>query len=218
MTYLLGKMMVFLLAAGIFGMLIGWLFKRFFAVKRNNTQLSLFEAERKLHQQDMAQLETNWQEKYSTLNKERHKTKGLLSTQEQENLRLLNSIKTNQQALNALEVDFTTLKSEQLAAQDLQHQQLSSAQRQNAVLANKYAFMKTAALPDDLQKISGIGEANEQVLQENGITCYAQLAAFSAEDEKRCGDKLGIFSSRVSREAWVKQAKILHKEKYGEDV
>jgi predicted flap endonuclease-1-like 5' DNA nuclease len=218
MTYLLGKMMVFLLAAGIFGMLIGWLFKRFFAVKRNNTQLSLFEAERKLHQQDMAQLETNWQEKYSTLNKERHKTKGLLSTQEQENLRLLNSIKTNQQALNALEVDFTTLKSEQLAAQDLQHQQLSSAQRQNAVLANKYAFMKTAALPDDLQKISGIGEANEQVLQENGITCYAQLAAFSAEDEKRCGDKLGTFSSRVSREAWVKQAKILHKEKYGEDV
>lgn len=169
MTYLLGKMIVFLLAAGIFGMLIGWLFKHFFAVKRNNTQLSLFEAERKLHQQDMTQLETNWQEKYSTLNKERHKTKSLLNTQEQENLRLLNSIKTNQQAFNALEVDLTTLKSEKLAAQDLQHQ-LSSVQRQNAVLANKYAFMKTAALPDDLQKISGIGEANEQVLQENGIT------------------------------------------------
>ncbi len=114
-------------------------------------------------------------------------------------------------------MDFTTLKNEQLAAQDMQHQ-LSSAQRQNAALANKYAFMKAAALPDDLQQISGIGVANEQVLQENGITCYAQLSVFSAEDEKRCGDKLGTFSGRVSREAWVKQAKILHKEKYGEEI
>ncbi len=62
--------MVFLLAAGIFGILIGWLFKRVFAVKRNNTQLNSFEAERKLHQQDMEKLEANWQKNYSVLNKE----------------------------------------------------------------------------------------------------------------------------------------------------
>ena len=171
--------MVFLLAAGIFGILIGWLFKRFFAVKHNNTQLNLFEAERKLHQQDMAQLEANWQKKYSALNKERHKIKSLLQTQEQENLRLLNSIKINQQALNALEVDFATLKNEQLAVQDL-HDQLESARRQNAILAKKYAFMKAAVLPDGLPQISD--------------------------------------SDRVSREAWVRQARILDKEKYGEDV
>ncbi len=81
MTYLLGKMMVFLLAAGIFGILIGWLFKRFFAVKRNNTQLSLFEAERKLHQQDMAQQETNWQNTvYSIKNVTKPKSYSILKS------------------------------------------------------------------------------------------------------------------------------------------
>jgi len=114
MAYLLGKMLVFLLAAGVFGVIVGWLLKGLFA---NNTQLAHFEAERKMHQQDIVQLEETWQGKYSVLNKERHKTKGLLTTQEQENLRLLNTIKTNQRAFNALEMDFVTLSNEQLALQ-----------------------------------------------------------------------------------------------------
>jgi predicted flap endonuclease-1-like 5' DNA nuclease len=201
MTYLFGKMTIFLLTAGVFGIVIGWLLKRFFAIKHSNTQRNIFDAERKIQQQDILQLESNWQKKYSSLNKKLHTTKKSLETQEQENLRLLNSIKTNKQALDALNMDFTTLKSEKLRLQD----QLSLTKKQNRV-------------PDDLQKVSGIGSVNEQILKENGITSYAQLAAFNEEDEKRCGDKLGAFAGRISSEGWVEQAKILHKEKYGENV
>lgn len=212
MAYLLGKMVICLLLSGIFGAIIGWLFKHYAAIKHNNELLYSFEAERKLHQHDKMQVEASWQEKYSAVNKERHSAKMLLATQEKENLRLLGTVKTNRQTLSALEDNLDILKNKKLVLKN----KLLVEQKQNEKLIVQNDLMK--ALPDNLRKISGIGEANEQVLNENGITSYAQIATFSEEDEKRCGNKLGAFASRVSREEWVKQAKLLHKEKYDEEI
>jgi predicted flap endonuclease-1-like 5' DNA nuclease len=61
---------------------------------------------------------------------------------------------------------------------------------------------------DDLKKISGIGRVNEGKLNELGITSFAQIAAWSPEDEARIGDILA-FEGRIEREEWVRQAKIL---------
>ena len=61
---------------------------------------------------------------------------------------------------------------------------------------------------DDLKKISGIGRVNEAKLNELGVTSFAQIAAWSPEDEARIGDLLA-FEGRIEREEWVAQAKIL---------
>ena len=61
---------------------------------------------------------------------------------------------------------------------------------------------------DDLKKISGIGRVNEAKLNELGITSFAQIAAWTPQEEARIGDMLA-FEGRVEREQWVAQAKVL---------
>jgi predicted flap endonuclease-1-like 5' DNA nuclease len=100
--------------------------------------------------------------------------------------------------------------------------ELSNEQQCHAELKQNKSTIETKIAatdePDDLQKIIGIGKANEQVLKEQGITCYAQIAAFTTEEEQKYGNTLGVFSARIAQEEWVKQAKQLHKEKYEEDI
>ena len=76
---------------------------------------------------------------------------------------------------------------------------------------------KTAAAPlftapegaaDDLKKISGVGPVLEKKLNALGITTFAQIAAFSAEDVARVDDSLS-FHGRIEREDWIGQAKAL---------
>ena len=61
---------------------------------------------------------------------------------------------------------------------------------------------------DDLKKISGVGPVLEKKLNELGITTYAQVAAFSAEDIARVDDALN-FKGRIERDNWLEQAKDL---------
>ena len=62
--------------------------------------------------------------------------------------------------------------------------------------------------PDDLKKISGVGPVLEKKLHALGITRYAQVAAFTAEDVARVDDALS-FKGRIGREDWIGQAKML---------
>ncbi|WP_349359114.1 50S ribosomal protein L21 [Stappia sp.] len=61
---------------------------------------------------------------------------------------------------------------------------------------------------DDLKKISGVGPVLEKKLNALGITTYAQVAAFTAEDIARVDDALS-FKGRIERDNWVQQAKDL---------
>ena len=62
-----------------------------------------------------------------------------------------------------------------------------------------------AAGADDLKALSGVGPALEKKLHENGVTTFAQIAAWSAEDIAAMDDKLS-FKGRIDREGWVAQA------------
>ncbi len=62
--------------------------------------------------------------------------------------------------------------------------------------------------PDDLKKISGVGPALEKKLHGLGITQYAQIAAFTADDVARVDDALS-FKGRIERDDWIGQAKAL---------
>ncbi|WP_439138935.1 50S ribosomal protein L21 [Roseicyclus sp.] len=61
---------------------------------------------------------------------------------------------------------------------------------------------------DDLKKLSGVGPALEKKLNEAGVTSFAQIAAWGADDIAAFDEKLN-FKGRIEREGWVDQAKAL---------
>lgn len=62
--------------------------------------------------------------------------------------------------------------------------------------------------PDDLTLMTGIGPKMAAMLAEKGITRFAQIAAWSEEDIAGFDKELKLMG-RVTREAWVAQAKRL---------
>lgn len=61
---------------------------------------------------------------------------------------------------------------------------------------------------DDLKKLSGVGPALEAKLHENGVTSFAQIAAWGPAEIEEFDEKLS-FKGRIERENWVEQAKKL---------
>lgn len=202
MTYLLVKMLFCLLLATILGIVLGWLWHRFLTEKKYNAQVEQFKSECDQHQQDKAPLESLLDGK---------KQKGEEEEEEQEDLCAMDSLK-EQLIVLTKDRDQIQAKISQLSAE------LSTEKQCIARLTEENRMMRVAAEPDDLKKIIGIGTANEQALKKQGITCYAQIAAFNTDDEKKYGNTLGVFSGRIRQEEWVKQAKKLHQEKYSEDL
>ena len=62
---------------------------------------------------------------------------------------------------------------------------------------------------DDLTNIKGLGPKLAALLAEQGITSFAQIAAWSDADVERIDASLGRFSGRITRDQWVEQAKFL---------
>ncbi|WP_137700415.1 50S ribosomal protein L21 [Marimonas lutisalis] len=69
---------------------------------------------------------------------------------------------------------------------------------------------KAEAGADDLKQLSGVGPALEKKLHEAGVTTFAQIAAWGADDIAAMDEKLS-FKGRIEREGWVEQAKKLAK-------
>lgn len=66
----------------------------------------------------------------------------------------------------------------------------------------------TAGKADNLRRLIGIGPVNEKLLKGLGVTTYAQIAGWTADDVKRIEDVLN-FDGRIAREHWIEQAKLL---------
>lgn len=61
---------------------------------------------------------------------------------------------------------------------------------------------------DNLRRLIGIGPVNERLLKGQGVTTYAQIAAWTEADVKRIEEVLN-FDGRIAREKWIEQAKLL---------
>ncbi len=61
---------------------------------------------------------------------------------------------------------------------------------------------------DDLKQLKGVGPALEKKLHANGVTTFAQIAEWGADDITDMDDKLS-FKGRIERDGWVEQAKLL---------
>ncbi|TPM09005.1 proton-conducting membrane transporter [Mesorhizobium sp. B2-3-11] len=62
--------------------------------------------------------------------------------------------------------------------------------------------------PDNLRRLIGIGPVNEKLLKAQGVTSFAQIAAWTSADIKRIEDVMN-FDGRIARERWIEQAKLL---------
>ncbi|SHG74455.1 LSU ribosomal protein L21P [Cognatiyoonia sediminum] len=72
------------------------------------------------------------------------------------------------------------------------------------------AEAKAAAGGDDLKQLSGVGPALEKKLHAAGVTTFAQIADWTADDVAAMDEKLS-FKGRIEREGWIEQAKELAK-------
>ena len=65
--------------------------------------------------------------------------------------------------------------------------------------------------PDDLKQIKGVGPKLEKLLNDVGVWHFDQIASWKAKDIAIVDDRLAGFKGRISRDGWVKQAKVLAK-------
>jgi large subunit ribosomal protein L21 len=89
----------------------------------------------------------------------------------------------------------------------------SAKKAEKPAKAAKAAAPKAAATTagaDDLKQLSGVGPALEKKLHAEGITTFAQIAAWSDAEVEEFGEKLS-FKGRIEREGWIEQAKELSK-------
>ena len=62
---------------------------------------------------------------------------------------------------------------------------------------------------DDLRRIKGLGPKLVSLLHEQGVTSFAQIAAWNESDIDRMDARMGRFQGRIRRDDWVEQAKLL---------
>lgn len=65
-----------------------------------------------------------------------------------------------------------------------------------------------SSVPDNLQRIRGIGKGNEKLLNSIGIFHFGQIAAWTPAEMRWVGAQLS-FPERIEREKWIEQAMVL---------
>lgn len=67
-------------------------------------------------------------------------------------------------------------------------------------------YLSRPRTTDNLTRIWGVGEVNQELLNENGVYYFAQIAKWNDQQIDKFNDIL-CFSGRIEREDWVGQAK-----------
>lgn len=114
-------------------------------------------------------------------------------------------VKAHEETLKAQE---QTLKAQEelLTAKDAR---LVSLEAELAASSERLASAGPADVGDDLKRVRGIGVGFERILKDNGVTTYAQLAAWTGDDLLRFATLLKTQPGRIARGAWIEQAAAL---------
>jgi predicted flap endonuclease-1-like 5' DNA nuclease len=76
-------------------------------------------------------------------------------------------------------------------------------------------YRKAPKEVDDLTKLQGVGEVICRRLHDTGIYTYRQVAEWRAAQIRAISEDLNL-KERIRRDGWQKQARALHKKKYGQ--
>jgi len=76
------------------------------------------------------------------------------------------------------------------------------------VSRNEPRILKAAlyGTKDNLQSISGIGPKLENVLNQNGVFYFWQVAEWTKQEIDMIDERLDVFKGRIERDGWVSQA------------
>lgn len=80
------------------------------------------------------------------------------------------------------------------------------------VPAGKPKIASAVGEPDNLRLIKGVGPKLNTLLNNLGVTRFDQIAAWKEEDIAEMDQYLETFSGRITRDAWIDQAKFLAKD------
>ncbi|MEM6666356.1 MAG: 50S ribosomal protein L19 [Pseudomonadota bacterium] len=86
-----------------------------------------------------------------------------------------------------------------------------------AAAASGPLFKKPSGAPDDLTRISGVGEVIVEKLNALGIIKFEQIAAFTDDDIAKVDERLN-FKGRIEREDWISQAQALMAESTADEA
>ncbi|MEO9467496.1 hypothetical protein [Parasphingorhabdus sp.] len=78
--------------------------------------------------------------------------------------------------------------------------------------AGKPKIPEAAGAPDNLRLIKGVGPKLNKLLNNLGVTRFDQIAAWKAPEIAEVDQYLETFSGRITRDAWIDQAKYLAKD------
>lgn len=92
-------------------------------------------------------------------------------------------------------------------------QYIVEAQTRRRAAPKRRTAQKSARPRDDLQRIKGIGPSMAERLAKAGVKSFESIARWKAKDLERMADKLGVSRARIERQAWVKQARSLSKQR-----
>lgn len=81
--------------------------------------------------------------------------------------------------------------------------------RESSVEQAPLTTPETGENADDLTRIEGIGPFIARLLQQQGVTSFAQISLWTDADVEHITKAIGYFPGRISRDNWVGQAKIL---------
>ena len=81
--------------------------------------------------------------------------------------------------------------------------------RESSVEQTPLTTPETGENADDLTRIEGIGPFIARLLQQQGVTSFAQISLWTDADVEHITKAIGYFPGRISRDNWVGQAKIL---------
>ncbi len=76
----------------------------------------------------------------------------------------------------------------------------------DADLGIVYAKGAKASHSDDLTKIKGVGPVLGKALNDYGVFCYKQVAAWSDHNVSEFSERLNCFRNRIERDRWIPQA------------
>jgi predicted flap endonuclease-1-like 5' DNA nuclease len=86
---------------------------------------------------------------------------------------------------------------------------LREARERTQDLERQVEKLQRSIPPDDLKRISGVGPAFERALHAQGVTRFAEIAQWSADDVERVAAALGIPAQRIERDGWIRSAREL---------
>ncbi|MEM8980245.1 MAG: hypothetical protein AAGD04_12225 [Pseudomonadota bacterium] len=190
MPYLLTQLWLHLLITFVLGLLLGWLIRSYLH-SANNGEFDKLKSER----DDLAQELETCRSQAARLSSEGDGLRARVTELETENADLRSQVSGS----------FGSRQKGTIAkiAQAVQAPFANTGTKPEGLSAPR------GGIADDLQKISGVGPKLEAMLHDLGYYHFDQIAQWSPSEVAWVDENLEGFKGRVTRDQWIKQAKMM---------